>query len=615
MQEVTNTTVAQLPATTNVTDLVLERLRAAPALPAYAVPTISGEKITWRDVTLSEFVDDVRALAKALIADGVTPGQMVAVMCSTSYKWALLDQAIWFAGAVSVPIYETSSAYQVEHIIGDSGATMLFVETNHHATVAAQALTSLGQTNLPVHVMGSLEDLLDYSHRGPHISDQTLEAARSTAGLHDVATLVYTSGTTGRPKGARITHANFCLTSVNILPFATEIVYPEGQGAEQSSSLMFLPLAHILARAVQYICLVGGIKIGHVGDLKLLLPALQSFNPSFVLAVPRVFEKVLAGATQKAEDDGKGKIFAAAKQTAIDYAKACEQAELAVGTGPGLGLKLKHMVFDALVYKKLRSLLGNRAKFAVSGASALDPELGYFFRGVGIGMQEGYGLTETTAPATLNVPGSTKLGTVGLPIPGVDIRIAEDQEILIRGVVVFDGYHGDRFSTAETFTDDGYLRTGDLGELDDRGFLTILGRKKELIVTSGGKNVYPGPMEEELRKAELISHVVVVGENKPFVSALVALDPEVLPRWCAREQLPTLSLAEAAAHPTVAEHVQASITEANKLVSRAESIRQFRLLPIELTGTSGHLTPSMKLQRNVVVRDFQDLIDDIYSGS
>ncbi len=612
MQEVTNTQVAELPETTNVTDLVLERLQRAPELPAYAVPTISGDHITWRDVSLSDFVHQVKALAKALIHDGVRPGQMVAVMCSTSYSWALLDQAIWFAGAVSVPIYETSSAYQVEHIVGDSGASMIFVESEQHSAVTAQALRSLGLTELPVHVIGALEDLYAYSDKGAEVSDETLEAARTAAGLNDVATLVYTSGTTGRPKGARITHANLCLTSVNILPYAADIVYPEGQGADQSSSLMFLPLAHILARAVQYICLVGGIKIGHVADLKLLLPALNSFNPSFVLAVPRVFEKVLAGATQKAENAGKGKIFAAAKQTAIDYAKACEQADLDEGPGPGLGLRVKHKLFDVLVYSKLRALLGNRAKFAVSGASTLDPELGLFFRGVGIGMQEGYGLTETTAPATLNVPGTTRLGTVGLPIPGVDIKIAEDQEILIRGVVVFAGYHGDRHATEDTFTDDGYLRTGDLGQLDDRGFLTILGRKKELIVTSGGKNVYPGPMEEELRKAELVSHVVVVGENRPFVSALVALDPEVLPRWCERAQLPQLSLAEAASNPAVREHLQAVITEANTRVSRAESIREFRVLPIELTDSSGHLTPSMKLQRNVVVRDFQDLVEEMY---
>lgn len=614
MQEVTNTQVAELPTTTNVTDLVLERLEKAPELPAYAVPTLHGEQISWRDVSLQEFVDEVKALAKALIHDGVKPGQMVAVMCSTSYSWAVLDQAIWFTGAVSVPIYETSSAFQVEHIVGDSGASLIFVETDRHAAVTEQALRSLGQSETPVHVIGSLEELHAYAEQGSHISDETLEAARTTAGLHDIATLVYTSGTTGRPKGARITHANLCLTSVNILPFAADIVYPEGPGADQSSSLMFLPLAHILARAVQYICLVGGIKIGHIGDLKLLLPALDSFNPSFVLAVPRVFEKVLAGATEKAEDAGKGKIFAAAKQTAIAYARACERAELQEGDGPGLGLRLKHKVFDALVYKKLRSLLGQRAKFAVSGASTLDPELGFFFRGVGIGMQEGYGLTETTAPATLNVPGSTRLGTVGLPIPGVDIRIAEDQEILIRGVVVFDGYHGDRHATEDTFTPDGFLRTGDLGQLDERGFLTILGRKKELIVTSGGKNVYPGPMEEELRKSELISHVVVVGENKPFVSALVALDPEALPRWCERAQLPQLTLAQAAQNATVRQHLQRSIDEANTRVSRAESIRQFRVLPIELTDASGHLTPSMKLQRNVVVRDFQDLVDQMYAG-
>ncbi|MFC0582041.1 AMP-dependent synthetase/ligase [Micrococcoides hystricis] len=611
MQEVTNTQVAQLPASTNVTDLVLERLEAAADLPAYAIPTIAGEQITWRDVTLREFVTDVQKLAKALIASGVKPGDMVAVMCSTSYKWALLDQAIWFAGGISVPIYETSSAYQVEHIVGDSGASLLFVETEQHRGVAAQALANLG-ADLPIHVIGELADLMAFAETGHEVSDADLDKARRTATLADVATLVYTSGTTGRPKGARITHANLCLTSLNILPFAADIVYPEGEGAEQSSSLMFLPLAHILARAVQYICLVGGIKIGHVGDLKLLLPALNTFNPSFVLAVPRVFEKVLAGATQKAEDGGKGKIFAAAKQTAIDYAQACERADLGEGSGPGLALKLKHKLFDKLVYAKLRALLGSRAKFAVSGASTLDPELGAFFRGVGIGMQEGYGLTETTAPATLNIPGQTTLGSVGLPIPGVDIKIADDQEILIRGVVVFDGYHGDRFSTEETFTADGFLRTGDLGEIDESGFLKILGRKKDVIVTAGGKNVYPGPMEEDLRKDDLVAHVVLVGENRPFVSALIALEPEALPRWCAQHGLGELSVQQAAEHPQIRDYVENLINDANQKVSRAESVREFRILPAALTDTSGHLTPSMKLQRTAVMRDYTEVIDEIY---
>lgn len=610
MQEVSNSAIAELPSDTNVTDLLLARLDENPHKPVYGVAQYNGDEITWQDVTLGEFVDQVRTVAKGLIHAGVKPGDVVVIMCSTSYQWALMDQAVWFAGAVPTPIYETSSPYQAEHIIGDSGASIVFAETKQHERVVKQALDNLG-LDLAVHRMGSAQDLLDFAADGVNVTDEELERARTTAGLEDLATLVYTSGTTGRPKGARITHANLCLTTVNILPFAKDIVYPDGD--TNSSSLMFLPLAHILARAVQYICLIGGIKIGHVGDLKHLLPALNSFNPSFVLAVPRVFEKVLAGAEQKAQDGGKGKIFAKAKQVAIDYAMATENAERGTGKGPGLGLKLQHKLFDKLVYGKLRSLLGSKAKYSVSGASTLDPELGYFFTGVGLGMQEGYGLTETTAPAALNVPGMTKIGTVGLPLPGVEIKIAEDQEVLIRGVVVFDGYHGDNISTEDTFTEDGFLRTGDLGELDEEGFLTILGRKKELIVTAGGKNVYPTPLEEDIRKNDLIAHVVVVGEGRPFVGALIGLDPDALPRWCEQNGLGELTIEEAAEHPKVLEHLQAAIDEANTKVSRAESIRAFRVLRQSLTEDSGHLTPSMKLQRAKVTKDFTELVQDIYS--
>ena len=595
----------------NVTDGVLDLARRNPRHTVYAVRNGSGG---WLDVSISAFLTEVRAVAKGLIGLGVAPGDRVAVMSATSYSWAVLDQAIWFAGGVSVPVYETSSAHQVGQLLADSGAKLLFLgdaDLRDRAQTAAQT-AGWEDADAKILSMSGAAALKAVAAHGENVTDQQLEAARSTAGADDVATLVYTSGTTGKPKGVRITHRNLAEGAANLLPFAEAIL---GEG--ESRTLLFLPLAHVLARAVQLVCLHRGVQVAHTGDTATLLEDLGSYRPTWLLAVPRVFEKVYNSASAKAHAEGKGKIFDAAKNTAIEYAKAAEAAAHGVGPGPSPSLKAKHKLFSVLVYSKLHALLGGNVRYIVSGASPLNPEIGYFFTGIGVPLQEGYGLTESTAPITLNIPGATRIGTVGLPVPGHAVRIAEDGEVLLKGSVVFDGYHNNDDATAEAFDEDGWFRSGDLGSLDADGYLSITGRKKELIVTAGGKNVYPTPMEEAVRAHPLISQVVVVGDERPFVAALVSLDPEGIPGWAAARGFGELSMSEALADPSargaLRSEVQAAVDAANEKVSRAESIRKFTLLDTELSEESGHLTPSMKLQRQKVIKDFADAIEELYA--
>ncbi|GAA1665542.1 long-chain-fatty-acid--CoA ligase [Citricoccus zhacaiensis] len=602
MQEAQTDQVADLPAETNVTDRFLAVAAERPHAPAYAVRNGAGG---WLDVSYASFLDQVRAAAKGLIALGVEPKSMVGIMAPTSYEWAVIDQAIWFAGAVSVPVYETSSPMQVQHILADSGARLVFTAAARHRTAVERAAAQGGfeVSVVPLDAAG----LAELGRAGRDVTDEALEAARSANCLADIASLVYTSGTTGKPKGARITHANFAVGAANILPFAQGIV-----GGGEQRTLMFLPLAHVLAHAVQYICLVGGIQIAHASDLKTLTTDLSSFHPTWLLAVPRVFEKLDAGAAAAAHEGGTAKIFAAARATAIQYSEAQDAEARGEGNGPGALLRARHALFDKLVYPKIRRILGGSTKYTVSGASALNPELAHFFRGAGLGMQEGYGLTETTAPATLNIPGHTRIGSVGLPVPGTTVRIAEDQEILIRGTIVFDGYHGQPEASAAALDEDGFFRTGDIGRLDADGYLYVTGRKKEIIVTAGGKNVYPTPLEETIRSAGVVSQVVVVGDGRPFVGALVTLDADGLAQWAKAQGLSPLSLAEASAHEGLRAEVQKAVDLANESVSQAESIRKFTILDTELTEESGHLTPSLKLQRNVVITDYAGAIEELY---
>ena len=608
MREASTGLLVELDPGSNVTDLLLEQHAKDPVQALYSRKGPAG----WADVTAQQFLDQVRALAKGLIAGGITPGETVAVMSATRYEWTVVDFAIWFAGGVTVPIYETSSAAQIEWILHDSGARRIFAQDEAKAALVQGVLDTsglLGDTILPVVRMdydGDAPNLASLAAAGTGVGDAELERHRSAAALADVASLVYTSGTTGRPKGCEITHGNFALVARNIVLFLPEILLQP-----RTRTLMFLPLAHVLARAVQVICLSAGTTVGHTATAKELLEDLASYKPTFLLVVPRIFEKVYAGAAHKAALAGKERVFESAAAVAIAYSKALDAAARGDGAGPGLVTRAKHALFDRLLYPKLRQAFGGQLHYTVSGASPLSPHDAHFFRGAGIPVLEGYGLTETTAPCTANTPSRSKVGTVGIPVPGTTIRVAEDGEILVKGIGVFKGYHNNAAANAEAFVD-GFFRTGDLGSLDQEGFLTITGRKKDLLVTAGGKNVAPGPLEEKIREHELVLHAVVIGDGRPFVSALINLDPEGLENWCAVHKVPAMSPAEAKGNDLVRVALQRAVDEANALVSQAESIRSFVVLDADFTEESGHLTPSLKLKRAAVVRDFAAQINRIY---
>jgi long-chain acyl-CoA synthetase len=598
----------ELDPNSNVTDLLLAQQAKDPVSALYSRKGPGG----WADVSAQQFLNQVTALAKGLIAGGLAPGETVAVMSGTRYEWTVVDFAIWFAGGVTVPIYETSSPSQVEWILHDSGARRVFAENEATVSLFRDVLDNsrlLGDRLVPVVRMdhdGAAPNLATLAAAGTGVSGTELERHRTAADLADVASLVYTSGTTGRPKGCEITHGNFALLARNIVLFLPELLLQP-----RSRTLMFLPLAHVLARAVQVICLSAGTTLGHTSNAKELLEDLSSFKPTFLLAVPRVFEKIHAGAAHKAALAGKQRLFGAAAAVAIDYSKAVDAAAQGAGTGPGPVVRAKHALFDRLLYPKLRQAFGGQLRYTVSGASPLSANDVHFFRGAGIPVLEGYGLTETTAPCTANTPTRTKVGTVGIPVPGTTIRIAEDGEILVKGIGVFKGYHANAAANAEAFVD-GFFRTGDLGSLDEDGFLTITGRKKDLLVTAGGKNVAPGPLEEKIREHQLVGQAVVLGDGRPFVSALVNLDPEGLENWCTTQRIAPLAVADATGDERVRAAIQGAIDEANSLVSQAESIRSFVLLDADFSVESGHLTPSLKLKRDAVVRDFQAHIARIY---
>lgn len=598
MQEISVPAKVVSPRTMNTTDFVLRQANSA------ANPALFSRRNAdnvWVDVSAKEFHADVSALAKGMIASGIKVGDRVGIMARTRYEWALVDFAIWFAGAVSVPIYETSSPSQVAWNLGDSEAVAVFAETGTHENIIRQAAHNEGLTAI-AHVWQLEGDGLDaLREAGRDVADDVLEAARTANGLDDVATIIYTSGTTGRPKGCMLMHHNFVELSENALAVLGESVVVPG-----SQTIMFLPLAHVFARYISVLAVAGGTKVGHTPDIKHLLEDLQSFQPTFILAVPRVFEKVYNSAALKAEGEGKGKIFAAATKTAIEYSRAVQDGKI------GLGLKAKHFVFDKLVYVKLRNAMGGNVRHAVSGGGPLGERLGHFFQGIGLQILEGYGLTETTAPITVNRPERIKIGTVGAPLPGNAVKIADDGEILVKGVCVMKGYFGREDLTAENFID-GWFRTGDIGELDDQGFLKITGRKKEIIVTSGGKNVVPALLEDQIRADAIVSQCVVIGEQRPFIAAIVTIDEDALPQWGKAHGLPAgATVAEAAKHPNVIAAVQAAVTKANSSVSSAEAIKQFRIVDSDFTETSGHLTPSLKVKRAQVMKDYDAVVEEIY---
>jgi long-chain acyl-CoA synthetase len=605
--------LAEIPPTASLAKAVFRRAAEQPRAVMLRRPGPAGLAGEWTDVTALQFRDEVTALAKGLIAAGIEAGDRVALMSHTRYEWTLIDYAIWTAGAVVVPVYETSSAEQAEWILSDSGARACFVETAafeqaidgfRDRVPALEQIWRIEPGGSGVD-SGGAASLGSLTEAGAAVEDEVVSARAGAANAADLATVIYTSGTTGRPKGCELTHENL-LAAVRNAFLGPLVAFT---GAEDAGTLLFLPLAHVFARIIEVGCIEAGLVLGHCGDINALLPALAAFRPTFILAVPRVFEKVYNSAEQKAVSEKKGAIFGRAARTAITYSQALDSPG-----GPGFGLRAQHALFDRLVYAKLRAALGGRAGYAVSGGAALTERLCHFFRGVGVTVLQGYGLTETTAAATVNRPDRNKIGTVGLPLPGVGIKIAEDGEILIEGGIVFPGYWHNEEATKETFAEEGWFRTGDLGELDDEGFLTITGRKKEIIVTAGGKNVAPAVLEDRLRSHALISQTMVVGDGRPYIGALITLDPEAFGPWKARHGKPAdATVASLRDDPDLLADVQAAVDDANKAVSRAESIRRFRILDGDFTVESGQLSAKLGIRRSVLAKDFAADIDMLYS--
>ena len=596
MNEVHAPQLIELPATYNTNTLLVDRVKDDPAKSLMERPDGSGG---WTPVTAAEFDAAVVAVAKGLVARGVQPGDGVAIMSATSYEWALLDFAIWAAGAVTVPVYETSSAEQVEWICGDAKVTILIAETAAHAETVGEVHDTLEDLREILVIADGAVDTLTAD--GAEVDDAEIERRREIAGLDDVATIIYTSGTTGRPKGVELTHRNFASLAVNAVKDNPQVF------ADGGRTLLFIPMAHVFARFIHVLAVAAGTTTGHWADTTTLVDQLGSFKPTYILAVPRVFEKVYNTAEQTAAAGGKIKIFQWAVRTGIAYSRALDTS-----SGPGLSLKIQHKVADTLVFSKLRAKLGGHARYAVSGGGPLGERLGHFYRGLGLNIMEGYGLTESTAPATVNKPQMQKIGSVGPLLPGCGMAVADDGEILLKGHGMFSRYHNNAEATAEAFTSDGWFRTGDLGEIDERGFLTITGRKKEIIVTAGGKNVAPSVLEDRIRAHALVSQCVVVGDNKPFIGAMISLDPEGLPGWLKMQGKPDLSVAEARRDPDVLAALDQAVRRANKAVSQAESIRKYVVLPVDLTIENGYLTPKQSVRRAEVLKDFADEVERLY---
>ena len=586
-----------VPAATegNLTELIAHRAWFEPERVIMSRPLGEG----WQPVTAREVEAEVRATAKGLVAAGISVGDRVAIMARTRYEWTILDFAIWYAGGCVVPIYETSSAEQVDWILSDSGSVGVIVEAPTHRELVQTVLPSHTK-----HVWTMTDDVLSVlAKAGAQISDDEIDRRRNSLKPETLATLIYTSGTTGRPKGVSLTHGNFLSECGNVVQGASDLFLKPG-----GSTLLFLPVAHVFGRMVQIGAITAGLHLAHCSDpVSRLLPDLQSFKPTFVLAVPRIFEKVYNGAEAKAEAAGKGNIFRKAAEVAIAYSENIDAKKFKPM------LTFKHALFDKLVFSKIRTTLGGAVEAAISGGAPLGARLGHFFRGAGVTIYEGYGLTETTAGATLNITGHLKIGSVGRPIPGTSVRIADDGEVLIKGPIVMKGYWQNDAANSEVFDNDRWFKSGDLGKLDEDGFLSIVGRKKELIVTAGGKNVAPAVLEDRLRAHPLISQCMVVGDNKPFIAALITIDAEMSKGWITAHKKDGATIETLRHDPDLIAVIQTAVDEANKAVSKAESIRKFTILGEDFTIAGGHLTAKLSVKRHVVAAQYAKEIDDLYA--
>ena len=581
------------PTSGNITSIITERAAKEPNRVLLSRPL--GD--AWQPVTAVELDQEIRSVAKGLIAHGVARGDRVAIMAKTRYEWTILDFAIIYCGGITVPIYETSSAEQVKWILSDSGSVFLIVESPTLAQMAKSVLPDTCKKVLTI-----TDDALPILvAAGREIADSKVDERIESLGPEDLMTLIYTSGTTGNPKGVTFTHGNFISECSNVVQYAyVEFLKPGG------STLLFLPIAHVFGRMIQFGAIFAGLHLAHCGDINRLPQDLGTFKPTLVLAVPRIFEKVYNSAETKAHETGKSKIFKKAVDTAVEYSQSLDTGKFSLRS------RALHLLFDRLVYSKIRAGLGGRVDAAISGGAPLSPRLGHFFRGAGINILEGYGLTETTAASSLNVRSAQKIGSVGRPIPGTRIKIAPDGEVLIKGAVVMQGYWQNPPATRECMNDDGYFKSGDLGTIDDEGFLFIVGRKKEIIVTSGGKNVAPEILEDRLRAHPLVSQCMVVGDNKPFIAALITIDPDAIKSWASINKKSGATIAELAKDPALNDVIQTAVDEANKAVSRAESIRKFTILPVDFTIADGQLTAKLSVKRHVVSQQFSKEIADLF---
>ncbi|MGW3493711.1 AMP-dependent synthetase/ligase [Streptomyces sp. NPDC001020] len=608
MREFTNPPLTSAPPTGGLADVVFEYAQEDPLRVTLGRKDEQGR---WRDVTAAEFRDEVLALAKGLLADGITFGDRVAIMCRTRYEWTLFDYALWTIGAQVVPVYPTSSAEQVCWMLHDAQATAAMVEHEDHAMTVATVIDRLPRLHRLWQLdAGALQRLYDM---GAHIDDEVVHRHRRAVTPESTATVIYTSGTTGRPKGCVFSHDNFMFEADTVIE-RWEPVFHSRRG-DEAATLLFLPLAHVFGRMVQIAAIRGRVRVGHQPQLnaEALLPDLAAFRPTFFLAVPYIFEKVFNAARRKAEKEGRSGPFEKAVEVAVNYADAIEAKAWGTGPGPSAGLRMQHQFFDKVVYAKIRAAMGGRVRHAMSGGSAMDRRLGLFFAGAGVQIYEGYGLTESTAAATANPPERTRYGTVGQAIPGTTVHIADDGEIWLRGGNVFQGYLNNPKATHEVLHD-GWLATGDLGSLDADGYLTITGRKKEILVTSGGKSVSPGQLEERVRDHPLVAQCIVVGNDRPYVAALITIDAEAVGHWLQMRRKPRLSPEQLVHDPDLETEVRRAVVAANTLVSKAESIRTFRILAHQFTEEHGLLTPSLKLKRKAIESAYANEVEALYQA-